>query len=1055
MILSFASYPSAASDPSTGTWTEYDALNRPTSVSQDSEIGLLTTLTQYESGFRTRVTSPKGYQTITSYRAWDEPTNDYPIAIAHPGGAFTDIARDVLGKPTALTRRDSSGTTTVTRRYVYDTHQRLCKSIEPETGATILAYDAADNVVWSRAGAAYTSASSCNAADIPLAQRTSRSYDARNRILALTFPDNRGNTDYSYTPDGRLLSISTDNGGSDVVSAVYTYNRRRLPVGEALVVGAHQWSIGYGYDANGHLAAHTLPGGEAINYAPNALGQASKAGGYATGVTYFPNGAIKQFTYGNGTVHTLTQNERGLPDRSRDVRDGVSIHDDGVDYDQHGNVAAISDGRAGARGHRTMTYDALDRLTQTVSPMFGTAAYSYDVLDNLTRVRVTGGTKVRDHTYVYDANQRLNLVTNTTGGATVTTLGYDVQGNLASRDGQAYQFDFGNRLRGVAGIESYLYDGHGRRVKATRDGGRAIYSMYGQDGVLRYQRDERAGESTEYVYLGGSLVASLDEPIALATPTLTVPGYSGTGGYTVSWTASALATKYQLRERLGTAAWSTVHDGTATSKAMAGKAAGSWGYQVRACSTAACGAWSTEARVTVQLPPTAAPVLTVPATGPNGAYTISWTAVASATKYQLQERPGTGAWSTVHDAAATSRAFSGKSAGSWGYQVRACNDAGCGSWSPAASIAVIHPPSAAPTLTTPATNLTGSYSVSWTSVATAARYELQERFGSGAWNTIHNASGTSRALTGKIAGTWNYQVRACNDAGCGAWSAMRGTAVTLPPTAAPTLTAPATNLTGAYTVSWTSVAAATRYELQERLASGAWSTIQNTAGTSRALSGKTTGSWGYRARGCNVAGCAGYSTIRTVAVTRPPTAEPVLSAPSNSATGNYAVTWAAMSAATTYQLQERLGTGSWSTIQDSSATSRSIEGKSNGNWSYQARACNASGCGGWSTAKSVAVQLLVPSVPTGLKVTSQGVMCRVTWNAVAGATSYRLTPSGYQGSATFYQNDASCGSMAYRVAACNAHGCSAWSSGVVAPMTLSAVSGQAHEAPMSKEGEGE
>ena len=86
--------------------------------------------------------------------------------------------------------------------------------------------------------------------------------------------------------------------------------------------------------------------------------------------------------------------------------------------------------------------------------------------------------------------------------------------------------------------------------------------------------------------------------------------------------------------------------------------------------------------------------------------------------------------------------------------------------------------------------------------------------------------------------------------------------------------------------------------------------------------------------------------------------------------------------------------------------------------------------------------------------TSQGVMCRVTWNAVAGATTYRLMPSGYQGSETFYLNDAWCGTMAYRVAACNAHGCSGWSSGVTAPMTLGAETAEPDEADMLR-GEGE
>ena len=49
---------------------------------------------------------------------------------------------------------------------------------------------------------------------------------------------------------------------------------------------------------------------------------------------------------------------------------------------------------AGQTGDRTMTYDGLDRLTKVVSPpMFGTADYGYDVLDNLVRVKIGGAVK--------------------------------------------------------------------------------------------------------------------------------------------------------------------------------------------------------------------------------------------------------------------------------------------------------------------------------------------------------------------------------------------------------------------------------------------------------------------------------------------------------------------------------------------------------------------------------------------------------------------------------------------------------------------------------------
>ncbi|MEZ0469590.1 hypothetical protein [Luteimonas salinilitoris] len=86
-------------------------------------------------------------------------------------------------------------------------------------------------------------------------------------------------------------------------------------------------------------------------------------------------------------------------------------------------------------------------------------------------------------------------------------------------------------------------------------------------------------------------------------------------------------------------------------------------------------------------------------------------------------------------------------------------------------------------------------------VTTSARYESQERLNSGSWSTIHDASGTSKAISGKTTGTWGYRMRACNVAGCAAWSGIKAVQVTRPPANAPTgLTAPDSSATGSYSV---------------------------------------------------------------------------------------------------------------------------------------------------------------------------------------------------------------------------------------------------------------
>src|SRR3546814_14588414 len=65
-----------------------------------------------------------------------------------------------------------------------------------------------------------------------------------------------------------------------------------------------------------------------------------------------------------------------------------------------------------------------------------------------------------------------------------------------------FRSDLGNRLRAADGLENYRYDGHGRRASAQSASG-TVYSFYGHDGTLRYQRDERRAKDYNYISLNG------------------------------------------------------------------------------------------------------------------------------------------------------------------------------------------------------------------------------------------------------------------------------------------------------------------------------------------------------------------------------------------------------------------------------------------------------------------------------------------------------------------------------------------------------------------------
>jgi RHS repeat-associated protein len=529
--LSFQSYPTSNVgnywDVTQGTRSFYDALDRVTRVEQDSEQDVLVTTTDYWPNLQIRVVNPRNQATVTAFMAWDQPRYDLPIASVQPEGKVIEIARHPqFGWPLQLKQRNAGNTLQQIRKYVYDDNAQLCKTIEPETGATVTGYDAASNPAWSASGLTggdYASTAECSYVAANASGRVvNRTYDNRNRLKTLLFPDGRGNQVWNYEPDGQPKDITTFNDPNNTTPVVngYAYNKRRMLINEySHQPGWYTWGLGYEYDSIGNLRWQSYPTGLTVDYAPNALGQSTGVRDqnnkfYASGASYYPNGALKQFTYGNGIVHSMTQNARQLPSR---VSSSGGVSDFGYSYDQNANVSHIWDyARDNGNGlyGRWMTYDGLDRLTSAGSCNFGGDCwhrFSYDALDNIKSWKLGG---VKDYAdYVYEAGtNRLTSIRNT-AGATVMGIDYDPQGNLRNKNGQAYDFDYGNRLRGVTLKEYYRYDGLGRRVlnwrypTASTPNGAVLVSQYSQSGQLMYQEGSPEGAS-EHIYLAGSLIAT-------------------------------------------------------------------------------------------------------------------------------------------------------------------------------------------------------------------------------------------------------------------------------------------------------------------------------------------------------------------------------------------------------------------------------------------------------------------------------------------------------------------------------------------------------------------
>ncbi|MEF2148463.1 RHS repeat domain-containing protein [Aquilutibacter rugosus] len=511
---------SSYADSLGGITTTYDALDRPTTQTQTSELGNLATSNIYQSGFKTQTTDPRGAITLTHYTAWDEPSTEMAARITLPEDRITDFSRDALGDVTALTRRNAAGTVSLTRSYVRNAHRELCKQIDPESGATVRDFDAAGNVSWQASGLNLPSTTNCDTASAySSGRRMDLTWDARNRETARSYPDGMGNATTTYWPDGLVNTQTAYNGPSNTVPVITThsFNKRRLPITEtSSQPGWYGWSVQRGYDTAANPNSITYPNGLIVNYAPNALGQptqvtASDGTTLASSILFYPNGALKQFNYGNGIAHTMTQNARQLPARSLDV----GVIDENYVYDANANTVAINDPIAGTAGNRAMTYDLSDRLLTTSAAIFGGDGVhrnSYDALDNIKSWKLTG---VKDYAnYVYDARNLPTQINNTAGSALVTQS-FDAQGNLSAKNGQGYQFDFGNRLRAVSGVEVSRYDAAGRRVTRWPSTGDGLMAMYTADNAFLYAENHRAAvrKRFSYVHLQGSLLATYENNI--------------------------------------------------------------------------------------------------------------------------------------------------------------------------------------------------------------------------------------------------------------------------------------------------------------------------------------------------------------------------------------------------------------------------------------------------------------------------------------------------------------------------------------------------------------
>ncbi|MFT3806835.1 RHS repeat-associated core domain-containing protein [Arenimonas sp.] len=452
--------------------------------------------------------------------------NDYDAlgrltqSIANTAGSgaerpVTGFAYDARDHLTTVT--DPKGLNTT---YTYGGLDDLTQLVSPDTGTTTYSYDSAGNRTDQTDARGVTS---------------NYSYDALGRLTAQTFPTTAQNMAFYYDTAetvcatgetftaGRLTKFSDQSG-----STKFCYDRRGNLVRKVQATGSNTHTTGLTYDAADRVTAISYPSGAIVTYLRNANGQIERVDvkpsasasqvTAVSAVTYLPFGPVNTLTFNNGRVLTKAYDLNYGIDS---VSDSATTNPLSQDFtlDVQGNVTGLTERtNASTTVTRTYTYDGVDRLTAQKNGSATVEGFAYDATGNRTSKTVGGTT---NYSYASTSHQLTSVGS--------TSRSYDANGNLtqigtgANSYPKYTYYDF-NRMKNVlvkpnflVQTTTYLYNARGERVQKSSGAADKTQFVYDEAGHLIGEYQGSGNRSREYVWLGDTLVAVMQDDGTTAT----------------------------------------------------------------------------------------------------------------------------------------------------------------------------------------------------------------------------------------------------------------------------------------------------------------------------------------------------------------------------------------------------------------------------------------------------------------------------------------------------------------------------------------------------------
>jgi len=426
----------AASVPylSSGTayWTRttsFDLLNRPvTVVTPDDENGEQTTSYTY-NGLTVEVTDSKlrDSRTVKNSQGWTvENTRNFN----NEGGASASTVTytyDVLGN---LTSTNAAGTGT---SLAYDVRGRKTSMTDADMGTWQYRYNVFGELIWQKD---------------QKGQITTMAYDGLGRLTSRT--ESEGTTTWTYDTSptkgtGKLHTVSAPAGlASSAYTETYLYDSLGRPSQLTRQIDSNNYVTQTTYDSVGRVSRTVYPTGATGTFSTrnvyNAFGYLKEVRNWIASDDDKPNDQLQGRVYWMADTYDVTGR---------------------VDGETYGNGLANDRVYSSATGRLIRASSDYGRV---VAPPPGQGYfiqdlnYIHDGVGNvLTRREDTPG-NIRTETFTYDGLDR--LTSHAIGGGATVTVGYDANGNIASKsDVGVYAYiGFGPHAVSAAGANAYTYD---------------------------------------------------------------------------------------------------------------------------------------------------------------------------------------------------------------------------------------------------------------------------------------------------------------------------------------------------------------------------------------------------------------------------------------------------------------------------------------------------------------------------------------------------------------------------------------------------------------------